>query len=133
MKRYPGWMIGAGAMLVTTALLAVIYFTSGTLFHDSDAFHLAISTAETNPVVIQNVGTPLETGRFVSGKMEVSKAAGHAEFSIPISGPKGHGKLYVEAHKTAGSWRMSVLQFIAEGSQTPVDILASAPMPISPN
>jgi len=126
-KRHGSWVIGIGSALLAATLFVAIYFTAGTLFHDSDAFHLAMATASANPVVMQSVGTPLETGRFVSGNMQITPATGHAEFSVPISGPRGHGKLYVEAHKSAGSWLLSVLEFIADGSQTAVDLLPAAP------
>ena len=131
-KRHSAWAIGIGAVLVAAAFIGAIFFLTGTLLHDSDAVHMAVSTAEANPAVIQTLGTPLETGRFVSGNLEVSDANGHAELSIPISGPRGHGKLYVEARKSAGSWHMRVLQFVADGSQTPIDILPAAPAPDSP-
>jgi hypothetical protein len=126
-KRHAPWVIGIGALLMFAAFLTVIYVSAGTIFHDSDAYHMALSAAQENPVILENVGNPIETGRFVSGNMEDSGATGHTEFSVPISGPKGHGKLYVEARKSAGSWRLRVLQFVADGGQVPIDILPAPP------
>lgn len=130
-ERRAAWVIGIGAILLFATFFAAIFFAVGTLFHDSDAFHMAVSTAAVNPLVMEKVGNPIETGRFVSGNMNVTASTGQAEFSIPVSGPKGHGNLYVEAHKTAGIWRLSVLEFIADGSHTAVDILPSS-TPVSP-
>jgi len=133
LRRRRAWAIGIVAVFLAFGGLAAIYFTAGTMFRDSDAFHLAVAAAQASPVVLAKVGSPVETGRFISGNMEVSPAAGHAELSIPVSGPRGHGKLYVEAHKSAGIWSMTVLKFVPAGSSAPIDLLPAAPAPVSVN
>jgi hypothetical protein len=130
LKRNSVWMIGVGTVLFAVACIATIFYSVGTMLRDSDAFHLAVSAAQASPVLLEKVGSPMETGRFISGSIEVSPATGLAELSIPVSGPRGRGKLYVEAHKSAGNWRMSLLQFVGEGTQTPIDLLPAAPDPV---
>ena len=131
-KRHPAWVIAISVALVIATFIAAIFFLVETIFHNSEVFHLAVSTAEANPAIIQTLGTPMETGRFVSGNIAVSNAEGNAELSIPISGRRGHGTIYVEARKSDGTWHMNVLQFFANESQTPIDLLSAAPSPESP-
>jgi len=44
-------------------------------------------------------------GFFVLGKTNVSGTSGHADLTIPISGPKGKGTIYLVASKFAMSGR----------------------------
>jgi len=91
----------------------------------SDAVKLAISTAESSPVLAERLGQPMKTGWFVSGSIEVTPASGHAELAIPISGPKGSGTIYAEARKRAGMWQLEMLQFGKDGSTERLDLLAA--------
>ena len=131
-KRHAGWAIAISVVLLIATFIAAVFLLVETIFHNSEVFHLAVSTAEANPATIQALGAPTGTGLFVSGNIEVSNAAGNAELSIPISGSNGHGTIYVEARKSDGNWHMNVLQFFADGNRTPIDLLSAAPSPESP-
>jgi hypothetical protein len=95
----------------------------------SEPAKIAISRAESNTVLAERLGRPLKRGWFVSGSIEITPASGHAELAIPISGPKGHGTLYMEARKRAGLWQLELLQFASEGSDERLDLLASDTTP----
>ena len=94
---------------------------------NSEVTSKAFETAERNPVVADRLGSPLRKGWFVSGSVETTPASGHAELAIPISGPKGSGKLYVEAHKRAGLWKIDLLQFGSKDSDERTDLLLTTP------
>src|SRR5438105_4291789 len=94
------------------------------IMRTTDAAKLAISTAQTSPVLALQLGQPLKTGWFISGSVEITPASGHAELTIPISGPKGAGTLYAEAHKRAGLWALDLLQFGKKGSDNRLDLLS---------
>ena len=113
------------AIAVSVSVLAAIVVFS--LIRTSDAAKLAISTAETNPSLALEMGQPLTVGWFISGNIEVTPASGHAELAIPMSGPKGNGTLYVEAHKKAGLWQLDLLQFGKNGSNDRLDLLTATP------
>jgi hypothetical protein len=93
---------------------------------NADAVKLAVATAETNPLLGQELGSPLRVGWIVSGSIEVSPGAGHAELTIPVSGPREKGTLYVEAHKRAGLWKLEFLEFGRQNSSDRLDLLKPA-------
>jgi hypothetical protein len=99
------------------------------LMRTSEPAKIGIAQAESNPVLAERLGRPLKRGWFVSGSVEITTASGHAELVIPISGPKGHGTLYLEARKRAGLWHLELLQFGSEGSDERLDLLANDKAP----
>ncbi|HEX4997389.1 MAG TPA: cytochrome c oxidase assembly factor 1 family protein, partial [Terriglobia bacterium] len=74
------------------------------LFRYSDVYKEALAIAQSNPETQQALGTPIEAGFLVSGNISVSGDSGRANLSIPIHGPKGTGRLYLEATKVQGKW-----------------------------
>jgi len=113
------------AAVVGTVLLAIVALLGlvFSLMGNSDAAKLAIATAEANPALIERIGQPMKAGWMVTGNIETNPASGHAELAIPLSGPKGAGKLYVEARKQAGQWKLDLLQFAPDGSAERLDLL----------
>ena len=111
-------VLAASVGLALCATIAV--FAS---LRSSDVVKLAVATAESNPALADRLGRPLDAGWFVTGKLEVTPASGHAELAIPVSGPKGSGTLYAEGHKRAGIWHLEMLQFGSEHSNERLDLL----------
>jgi len=114
-------VLAASVGLALCATIAV--FAS---LRSSDVVKLAVATAESNSALADRLGRPLDTGWFVTGKLEVTPASGHAELAIPVSGPKGKGTIYVDGRKRAGVWHLEMLQFGAEGSGQRLDLLAAS-------
>jgi len=107
------------AVLLAVGVCAAVFVAIGNSEVDTKAFALA----ERNPMLIERLGSPLHKGWFVAGSIETAPASGHAELAIPVSGPKGSGTLYVEAHKQAGLWNIDLLQFGSKGSDERMDLL----------
>lgn len=123
----PGWLRVHWKLVVAVwvglALAgAVVAFV---LITNSDAARLTISTAESNAVLSEKLGVPMETGWFISGKIEVNPAGGHAELAIPISGPKSRGTIYSESRKRAGVWQLDSLEFVGKEGGEHLNLLAS--------
>ena len=116
------WKVVLGISVAVSVLAAILAFS---LMRSSDAAKLAISTAESSSLLSQRIGQPLKVGWFVSGSIEVTPASGHAELAIPVSGPKGSGTLYTEAHKRAGLWQLDLLQFGDSSSHDRLDLLVA--------
>jgi hypothetical protein len=79
------------------------------MMKQSDAYKIAVDRAPQNQAVIYALGSPINAGNFVSGSSHVEGLSGDAKLSIPISGPKGKGTLYIEATKSAGLWQFATL------------------------
>ena len=124
-KSSPNWL-QAHWKLVLAAAVGLALCAPIAIFaslRSSDVVKLAVATAGSNPALADRLGRPLDTGWFVTGKLEVTPASGHAELAIPVSGPKGSGTLYAEGHKRAGIWHLEMLQFGSERSNERLDLL----------
>jgi Cytochrome oxidase complex assembly protein 1 len=78
------------------ALIAMIVFSA---IKSTDVYKDALARAHAHPSVIEALGSPLKEGFLVSGNTNVNGASGEANLSIPVSGPKGKGTIYVAAIK----------------------------------
>jgi hypothetical protein len=121
------WILGISIGTTVLCLIAAFVFSVFGLLAHSAAAKLALSTAESNPTLVAQLGTPVQTGRFVTGSVEVQNSTGRADLAIPLAGPKGTGTLYTQAHETAGVWRLDLLEFHKDGSSVPINLLPAAP------
>jgi hypothetical protein len=127
------WFVPACCLLIflligggVAGLLAIV---EGSIKH-SVAYTQALAQAQASPQVIAQIGQPVTPGMFVSGNINVNGDSGDADISIPVSGPKGKGKVYAVAKKSAGQWQFDTLQFGADGQADRIDLLqaqAAAP------
>ncbi len=101
------WKRNLGIVAGFAVVLMVVLFA---VFGDSDVSRLALEAAKNNPVVQQRLGEPIKRGFFTSGSIEISDSSGHADLSIPVSGPKGSAKIYAVAQKKAGIWQFEILE-----------------------
>lgn len=124
-KSHRGWL-RAHWKLVLTIWLGLALAGAAAAFiglRSSDATKLAIRTAESNPVLVESLGSPLKAGLFLSGNIDVTPVTGHAELAIPISGPKGTGTIYAEARKWDGLWHLERLQFGSKDNAARLNLL----------
>lgn len=106
------WFVPTGCLSLVmllagfVALLVVLIFGA---MKSSDVYKEAVAKAKARPEVINALGSPIETGMFLSGSTNINGASGEANLAIPISGPHGKGTIYVAATKSAGIWTYSTL------------------------
>ena len=123
------WFVPTGCL--TFVLLAVllgcaIFFVVTKAMKASDAYQTAFDMAKDDPRVIAVLGKPISPGYFTSGSINVNGPSGDAELSIPISGPKGKGTIYLEATKSAGEWTYSKLEVELTESGKRIDLKAKS-------
>ena len=127
------WAAPTGCLLIVLlvgAFIATIFFFVFSMMKSNDAYQHALDTARRDPAVVAALGQPLEDGWLVTGKFEESGGSGEAQFSTPVSGPKGSGTLYVEAKKSAGEWNYTSMVVEVEADKRRLDLLeTSAPPP----
>jgi hypothetical protein len=110
-------------------LLLLVSFVGGILllvetsFQQSGFYTQALAKARANPQVAEKFGQPIKAGWLSSGSLNTSGPSGSADVSIPISGPKRKGTIYVVAKKSAGLWRFETLQVEVEGKTERIDLL----------
>ncbi len=136
-----GWLARNWKWLLATLFLGGLVLMVGFFalimgaIRSSDVAKASVAMAQSNRQVVQQLGAPIEEGWLLSGSVNVSNASGDADLSVPISGPKGKGTVYVTAQKSAGRWRYSVMQVAIDGSDERIDLLAggAAAAPLQSN
>ena len=88
----------------------------------TDVYKTALTRAKANAEVQAALGTPIKEGWFISGNTHADGASGEANLSIPISGPKGSGTIYLVAEKKAGRWNYSTLEVEVPGRKDRIDL-----------
>src|SRR6266496_3858623 len=123
------WFVPTGCLTIVVLFVAfvgsivVIVFSA---IKSTEPYKDAFTKAKMHPAVIEALGSPIKKGFFVSGNTNVNGAAGEANLSIHISGPKGKGTIYVAASKSLGRWNYSgLIVEIAETHQR-INLLQSA-------
>lgn len=132
-KQRRNWLGRNWKRLLAAVFVCGIVFVVGifalimSAMRSSDVAKEAVARARSNAVLAQRLGAPIGEGWLVGGSINVSPGSGDADLSVPISGPKGKGTVYVTAQKTAGTWAYSLMVATVEGSSEKIDLLASAP------
>ena len=121
------WFVPLGCLtmigLVVVFVAGIVAIVFGAL-KSTDVYKTGVARAKSHPAVIEALGTPIDEGLFLSGKTNVTGSSGEADLSVPLSGPKGKGTLYIVATKSAGQWNYSqlVLERKADGKR--IDLLS---------
>jgi hypothetical protein len=117
-------------MILFAGFIAALFAVVEGSLKSSDACTQALAQARSNPHVVEKFGQPMQPGWFISGNIQVSGPSGNADISIPISGPRAKGTIYVVAKKSAGRWRFDTLEVEAQGEQQRINLLpATTPVP----
>lgn len=93
------------------------------IFHNNDAVKSSMTILRSDPVSIEKMGEPIETGFWISGSIQTGGGNGGASLRIPITGPKCGGHAMMEATKTYGLWTVNSLIVTLECDPTPRELL----------
>lgn len=128
----PGWWKRNWKWFVPVTLFCLLVFAAVVIgliitlvmgsIKGSVPYTRAMAQAKADPVLIAELGTPIEDGWLVSGSIKTSGSSGTASFTIPISGPKKSGTLHVIALKSpfvTGSedWKITLLEVEIDGQR----------------
>lgn len=120
------WFVPVGCVGLLALMASCVFLILSLVFgviKSSDVYKGAFARAEKDPIVQSAVGTPLEEGFMVTGKINVSGPSGNADLAIPISGPGGEATIYAVAKKSAGQWTYSTLVVEIEETGQRIDLL----------
>jgi hypothetical protein len=130
-ERHALWKIPLGCLTLLFLIAAFGTITIGIIsitFRSSDVYKQAIARAAANLQVRDQVGDPMKAGWFIFGDLKYNGRSGSANFSIPISGPRGKGRIRVVAYKNE-VWRFTYLQVYVDGHSQALDLLSIQPPP----
>jgi hypothetical protein len=116
-----------GCLVLPLLLIALAGGTAFVAVARTGVLQDAKEIARNHPALQQALGEPVEVGWMMQGNINVSNDRGEADFSLPVSGPHGEGRLYVEAEKVDGEWIFRDLYAVVDGIEEPIDLLGSGP------
>lgn len=122
-----GWSRWGKILVVGWIVLSAVI--GGGVFYalrSSVAYEAGMRRLQESAEVADLLGRPLEFGRFPMGRIAVANDAGSAALTFPVSGPKGRGRVLVEATKRAGTWSLDRLLLQLEGREGVIDVLRGA-------
>lgn len=130
LERNPLWKIPLGCLtlflfLTVFGLILMTVITSS--FRHSDVYKQAIALATANTQVHEQIGEPIKPDWLISGELNVSGSSGKANLVIPISGPRGRGRIHAVAQKSGGVWRFTYLQVDFANQSASIDLLSIQP------
>ena len=115
------WLLPCGCLTIIGVAVGGVFLIISVVMgamKSSDAYKNAMTRARADQRVVAAFGTPIKEGTMVGGSINVSGGSGQASLAIPVSGPKGEGKVYVEATKSAGTWSFQKLLVQTPDGQT---------------
>ena len=120
------WLVPAGCLTGVAGVAGFIALVVSLVFgliKSTTPYREALARAQQDPVVIGQLGTPIQGGFLVSGNVSLSGGTGEAQLAIPLQGSRGSGTLYVEARQKAGTWTYSTLTVQPDGAGEPISLL----------
>jgi hypothetical protein len=102
--------VGCGIIIILglAAVLALSVFVFSVIKR-SDVYRQAYTRATNDPRVVAALGTPIEKGWWVIGKVSLDNDGGTANIDFPISGPKGSARVHASASRENDAWSYSSL------------------------
>ncbi len=77
------------------------------LIKNSEAYEMSFERVQSDPQIIETLGTPIEAGVFVTGSIHHGPGgSGSANIAYGISGPRGSADVTVEAIRSSGQWQL---------------------------
>ena len=114
--------IGCGGCLtIVIGFVALILMIVAIVFvsiRNSEGVNVAVERAKKAPGVIEALGEPIEMGWLITGQTKGEISGKTVRVEIPLSGPKGTGKLYAEGSKSGESdWTFVTLELAVDGGE----------------
>lgn len=108
------------SVILKVLLVTLLFFGMGggifmiirTAFTSSAVYQEAMERARSNPMVTEQLGTPIQAGVVILGTLETSGITGEADLRVPIHGPRGRGTLFIQARRESGAWHYYTLAVV---------------------
>lgn len=118
-------MLGGCGCLATLGVcvgfIGLIFGGVRTMMIKSDSYQYAREALSESQEAEDAVGAPFEPGWLFSGSVSVSNGRETADYSFPVSGPNGSGKVYVRGECDRGECDFRTLELEAKGQR--IDLL----------
>ncbi|KAF2517606.1 hypothetical protein EYY60_00310 [Flavobacterium zhairuonense] len=119
------WFVPTGcvSLIVLFALfLFGVFFEVTSIIKDSDAYIESMELVQHNKILIEKLGSPIETDGMVSGTVSSTNDVRKCDVQVPLKGPKGKATLFVVDEKR-GKWKYSEMSVYIEKTKEKIDLL----------
>ena len=106
-----------GTFAVCAGFVGMIFGGVRTMMMKSDSYQSAREALSESQEAEDAVGAPFEPGWLFSGSVNVSNGRETADYSFPVSGPNGSGKVYVRGECDRGECDFRTLELEAKGQR----------------
>ena len=111
-----------GCLLLPVGCVTALGFLLFGFLRSSEPYALALERARQEPRVIEALGEPIEVGWMMQGSINFDGDSGHADFSIPLTGPRGSARVHVVAERAAGEWVYERLEVEIDATGERIDL-----------
>ena len=119
-RRWAMW-----GFIIAFAVVGLFGALFGGLFYalkSSDAYRLGVERLEQSRAATALLGSPIATG-FPMGSIGTSGSSGRAALDFSATGPKGSGRVTLQAVETGGTWALTGLRLRMDGGTEAIDLL----------
>jgi hypothetical protein len=110
-------------VVLGAACIAALVFIVFAAIKKSDIYTDALNKARADQRVVAALGEPIKPGFWVAGSMNVDNNKGNADFTFPVSGPKGSAKIHAVATTQGDKWEYTEL-VVTPSNGPPINVLA---------
>ena len=107
-KRNWKWVVPVGGcftlIIGAIILFSSIYFGVSNIMEESQPYEYALELINKDEQLIEVLGSPIEKGGMFQGNISWTNGNKVAKITVPISGPKGEGKLFIDATGEDDEW-----------------------------
>ncbi|MRX67358.1 Cytochrome oxidase complex assembly protein 1 [Flavobacterium resistens] len=119
------WFIPTGCLsiiILFVLFLVGVFFEVTSIIKDSDAYIESMELVQHNKILIEKLGSPIETDGMVSGTVSAVNDVRKCDVQVPLKGPKGKATLFVVGEKR-GKWKYSEMSVYIEKTDEKIDLL----------
>lgn len=119
------WLIPSGCLtllILFGLFIGGIFYEVTSIIKDSDAYKESMTAVQNNKLVVEKLGSPIETDGMVSGNVTSTNDVRTCDVQVPLKGPKGKATLFVVGEKR-GKWKYSEMSVYIENTDEKIDLL----------
>lgn len=107
-KRNWKWVVPVGGCftLIIGAIIifSSLYFGISNIMEESQPYEYALELLNKDETLLEVLGSPIEKDGMFQGNISWTNGNKIAKIVVPIAGPKGEGKLYIDASGKGEEW-----------------------------
>ncbi|MDQ6531836.1 cytochrome c oxidase assembly factor Coa1 family protein [Flavobacterium sp. LHD-85] len=119
------WLIPSGCLtllILFGLFIGGIFYEVTSIIKDSEAYKESMTAVQNNKLVVEKLGSPIETDGMVSGNVTSTNDVRTCDVQVPLKGPKGKATLFVVGEKR-GKWKYREMSVYIESTNEKIDLL----------